>query len=85
VSGPIFRFMPRWKEEMVVTGPGGTFVLAFWMGIPTVSLPPEPEWRAMAPVWARPLWTRLYEELAGWCGQNNATLEVQAGATVYAA
>jgi hypothetical protein len=78
-----FRFMPRWKEELVVTGPGGQFILTFWMGIPTVCLAPWAEWQSSAPEWARPLWTQLYEELAGWCRENGATLEVAAGSGVY--
>ena len=78
-----FHFAPRWKEELVVTGPGGSFILSFWMGIPTVNIPPEAEWRKRAPHWVQPLWTTLYEELAVWCQANNATLEVEKGASVY--
>ena len=80
---PIFRFAPRWKEELVVSGPGGDFILSFWMGVPTVSLPPWSEWLIVAPEWARPLWTQLYEELAGWCRANGATLEVSPKSSVY--
>ena len=28
----LFRFHPRWKEELVCTGPGGSFILELPMG-----------------------------------------------------
>lgn len=34
-----FRFAPRWKEELVVTGPGGAFILDLPMGVLTAVLP----------------------------------------------
>ena len=68
---------------MIVTGPGGSFTLAFWMGIPTVSLPPEERWSEFAPPWAAGLWHELKAELEDWCRDNNASLEIDPKAGVY--
>jgi hypothetical protein len=76
----VFRFSPRWKEMMVVTG---HFTLDFWMGIPTISLPPEERWRAVAPLWAAELWPELKAELEDWCRDNNTKLEIDEKAAVY--
>ena len=81
--GRRFQFSPRWKEMMVVTGPGGHFTLDFWMGIPTISLPPEERWREVAPSWAAELWPELKVELEDWCRDNNTKLEIDPKAAVY--
>ena len=78
-----FQFSPRWKEMMIVTGPGGHFTLDFWMGIPTISLPPEGRWREVAPSWAAELWPELKAELEDWCRDNNTKLEIDPKAAVY--
>ena len=78
-----FQFSPRWKEMMIVTGPGGHFTLDFWMGIPTISLPPEGRWREVAPSWAAELWLELKAELEDWCRDNNTKLEIDPKALVY--
>jgi hypothetical protein len=78
-----FQFSPRWKEMMIVTGPGGHFTLDFWMGIPTISLPPEERWRDVAPSWAAELWPELKAELEDWCRNNNTKLEIDEKAGVY--
>ena len=78
-----FQFSPRWKEMMIVTGPGGHFTLDFWMGIPTISLPPEECWREVAPGWAADLWHELKTELEDWCRDNNTKLEIDPKAGVY--
>jgi hypothetical protein len=83
VALPVFRFLPRWKEELVVTGPGGAFTLCFWMGIPTVCLPTEAAWPGKAPAWAADLWPALKDELASWCQQNNVALEIGDTASVW--
>ena len=79
----VFRLSPRWKEMMVVSGPGGHFTLDFWMGIPTISLPPEHRWRDLAPPWAADLWPELKAELEDWCRDNNTKLEIDEKAGVY--
>ena len=79
----MFSLSPRWKEMMVVTGPGGSFTLDFWMGIPTVDLPTEEKWAEKAPEWARPYWHELKAELEDWCRFNNAALDISATAGVY--
>ena len=53
----MFSLRAQWKEELVVTGPGGSFTLAFWMGIPTVDFPTEERWAEVAPKWRSPIGT----------------------------
>lgn len=79
----MFSLTPQWKETMIVTGPGGQFTLDFWMGIPTVCLPPEQRWREVAPAWAAGHWHELKAELEDWCGHNGAKLEIDPKAGVY--
>lgn len=79
----MFEFKPRWKEELVCTGPGGTFVLELPMGVLSAYLPTEAVWREKAPVWARALWPALHDELAAWCEANDARFVVDPTAHVY--
>jgi len=77
-----FRFTARWKEELVVTGPGGSFILELPMGILTARLPTEQAWPTVAPNWAVDLWPVLKTELEQWCRANDAGLEVDPHASV---
>lgn len=79
----VFSLRPEWKEMMIVTGPGGSFTLNFWMGNPLVELPSEEHWAKVAPRWARPFWHELKAELEEWCQVNNARLEINDTASVY--
>jgi hypothetical protein len=79
----LFRFDLRWKEEMVVTGPGGQFTLYFPMGNPTAVLPTEEAWPRLAPAWAIDLWPELKAELEQWCAANKVRLELDPAAAVY--
>lgn len=78
-----FQFQARWKEELVVTGPGGAFVLELPMGVLSAYLPTEEAWPANAPGWAVDLWPVLHAELADWCQANKAELIVDATAQVW--
>ena len=78
-----FTFQPRWKEELVCTGPGGSFVLDLPMGILTACLPTEAAWKRKAPEWARDLWPQLKTELQDWCRANNAKFVIDENAAVY--
>ena len=78
-----FRFNPQWKEEMVVTGPGGHFTLYFPIGVPTAILPTQDVWPDVAPAWAIDLWPQLKAELEQWCGENNVRFELDPEAAVY--
>jgi hypothetical protein len=80
-----FRFQPRWKEELVVTGSGGSFVLELPMGVLSAYLPTEAEWRRRGPGWAISLWPILKSELEAWCHENGAALYIDASADVYPA
>ncbi|MGQ0660744.1 hypothetical protein [Sphingosinicella sp.] len=73
----MFTFQPRWKEELVVTGPNGSFLLELPMGILTVYLPTEEAWRRRAPAWARDLWPVLHAELREWCKEAHAQLKIK--------
>lgn len=78
-----FRFQPRWKEELVVTGPDGGFLLELPMGILSAYLPTEAAWKRTAPRWASDLWPILKTELEEWCRNNNALLNIDETAHVY--
>jgi hypothetical protein len=78
-----FDFAPRWKEELVCTGPGGSFILEFPMGVPSAYLPTEEEWARRSPVWAKDLWPVLRAELEQWCKENKAMFYIDPTAHVY--
>lgn len=83
MTEPMFHFAGRWKEELVATGPGGSFVLEMPIGILSVYLPPEAEWQNKGPEWARPHWHELRRDLEVWCTAANAVLHIDPTATVY--
>ena len=78
-----FQFSPRWKEELVVTGPGGSFVLELPMGKLSAYLPTEEAWRKRSPVWAKDCWSTLRDELGHWCKQNKADFIIDETAGVF--
>jgi hypothetical protein len=82
-QSPTFQFQPRWKEELVVNGPGGNFVLELPMGVLSAYLPTEIAWLRKAPDWAKHLWPELRNELETWCQNNNAELVIDESASVY--
>jgi hypothetical protein len=79
----IFAFRAKWKEELVCTGPGGSFVLELPMGILTAYLPTEEAFERKAPSWAQCLWPQLKDELSQWCVANKAQLVIDPTAGVY--
>lgn len=79
----MFRFQPRWKEELVVSAAGGSFVLEFPMGIPSAYLPTEEEWQRRAPAWAAGQWQHLHAELAQWCHEHGFGFVIEPTAQVY--
>lgn len=78
-----FKFKPRWKEELVCIGPGGTFVLELPMGVLSAYLPTEEVWRKRAPLWAKDLWPTLRTELELWCAANKAQFVIDPTAGVF--
>ncbi|GAA5784352.1 hypothetical protein [Chitiniphilus shinanonensis] len=78
-----FKFQPRWREELVCTGPGGVFVLELPMGVLSAYLPTEDVWRSKAPPWAHDLWPVLKEELGAWCAANKAKFVIDETAGVF--
>lgn len=80
---PFFLFAPRWKEEIVVTTNGGSFVLPFWMGSPTVELPTKERWPTVAPDFARDHWDALHKALEQWCRGSGAALEISGHSPVW--
>jgi len=79
----VFQFKARWKEELVVTGPGGSFILELPMGVLSAYLPTEDVWRVKAPAWAVHLWSVLKSELEVWCLENHAQLFIDETANVW--
>ena len=77
-----FEFHPRWKEELVVTGSGGSFILELPMGILSAYLPTEEVWKQKSPLWARELYPTLKSELEEWCKENKANFIIDATAHV---
>ncbi len=77
-----FTFEPRWKEELVCTGPGGRFILEFTMGRLGAYLPPETLWRQTGPAWAHELWPQLKTDLEAWCHANSARFYIDETAWV---
>jgi hypothetical protein len=82
---PTFAFAARWREELVCTAAGGSFVLELTMGELSAYLPTEDAWQARAPDWARALWPVLHAELKAWCRQNQARLVLDPGASIFPA
>jgi hypothetical protein len=80
----VFRFQTRWKEELVVSGAGGSFVLELPIGVLSAYLPTEAEWELRAPEWSRSLWPTLKRELEDWCIEHDAQLHIDPSAHVYA-
>ena len=78
-----FAFQPRWKEELVVTGPGGSLVRYFPMGVPAAVLPSEERWASVAPDWASGRWPLLKDELEHWCRKEGVHFEIDPQASVY--
>ena len=78
-----FHFQPRWKEELVVTGSGGSFILELTMGVYSAYLPTQKAWETQAPEWARDLWPPLKIELEDWCYRNKAEFHIDETATVF--
>lgn len=78
-----FEFQPRWKEELVCTAAGGSFILELPMGVLTALLPTELEWKEKAPEWAGDLWPVLKLELEAWCKENKAQFFIDQSAGVY--
>lgn len=78
-----FTFHPRWKEELLVVGPGGEFILELPMGVLSAYLPTQEAWQSKSPAWALELWPVLRTELEAWCKENNAKFYIDATASVY--
>lgn len=83
MSSIVFKFQARWKEELVVTCSGGSFVLEMPMGVLTVYLPTEQVWLKKAPSWAKNHWLPLKEQLEVWCKENKAEFLIDETAGVY--
>ena len=83
LAASVFSFQPKWREELVCTGPGGSFVLELTMGVLAAYLPTEEAWGSKAPVWARDLWPVLKVELEAWCKQHDARFVIDATAIVW--
>jgi len=80
--GP-WQFSPRWKEELVGSLGGKSFVIEFSMGSANHAYLPERErWEAVAPDWAKPLWEQVREDLASWCKGQSIPLTIDSNSWV---
>jgi len=80
--GPVL-FSPRWKEELVGSLGGKSFVIEFSMGSANHAYLPERErWEASAPDWAKPLWEKVKADLESWCEGQKIPLTVDANSWV---
>jgi hypothetical protein len=80
-AGPL-GFAPRWREELVVTGPLGTLVFEFTMGSKHVYFPDEARWCASVPTWAREHWQEYLAACRAWCERERVPLSVVGDAHV---
>jgi hypothetical protein len=78
-----FTFEAKWKEELVCTGEGGSFVLELTMGTLGAYLPTEEAWKLKSPPWSRDLWPVLKTELEAWCKEHRAKFVIDETATVF--
>ena len=81
-SSPAYVFTPRWKEELVCSSGGRSFVLEMTMGRINIYLPPRGQWPELAPDWAKDDWDALHAQLEAWCASRNYPLTVDPSATV---
>jgi hypothetical protein len=75
-------FAPRWKEELVGTLDGKTFVVELTMGVLHVFFPTEEKWRAQVPAWAQDQWPLVKDSLTTWCRQQQIPLTIEPSAWV---
>ncbi len=71
------QFSPRWKEELVGTVGGKSFVIEFSMGSAYHAYLPERErWEAVAPEWAKGMWEQVRDDLTAWCAGQNIKMTI---------
>lgn len=78
----IWRFTPRWKEELVCTSSDGRLVVDMAMGQPNVYFPTDEAWARQAPDWARDRRAELLAELERWCLAQGVRLTVDDSAWI---
>jgi hypothetical protein len=76
------QFHPRWKEELVCTMDGHTFIVEITMGVLKVYFPAPSRWEAAAPDWAKGQWERVHADLNAWCSQERIPLIIEEQAWV---
>jgi hypothetical protein len=77
------QFSPRWREELVCTLDGKSFVIEFSMGSAYHAyLPSRERWEGQAPEWAKEIWPQVMEDLKQWCESQKILLTVDVSAWV---
>ena len=76
-TGAKVSFEPKWKEELVCTLDGKTFVIEMTMGKLAVYFPSQSAWEASAPVWAKQEWERVRADLSDWCHEQKTPLRIE--------
>lgn len=69
------RFTPQWKEIMLCEYNNHNFILEYPMGIPTLYLPNEQQWKLIAPDWAKEIYNQLETDAIEYCKNNKINLE----------
>ena len=71
-----FTFRPRWKEELVCTSDGGSFIIDMPWGIVTVYAPTRAAWEEQAQPWDINHYDTFIDELERWWRQINFPLAI---------
>ena len=69
------QFEPRWKEELLCSIDGHTFIVEMTMGVLTVYMPTKSKWEQIAPEWAKSHWQRIITDLSAWCDAEKIPLK----------
>ncbi|MEJ7138602.1 hypothetical protein [Amphibiibacter pelophylacis] len=76
------QFQPKWKEELVCTMDGMSFIIEQSTGVITVYFPTQTRWESLAPEWARQQWERVRADLSTWCQQQKIPFVIEDHARV---
>jgi hypothetical protein len=82
MEGAVWRFAPRWKEELVCTSSSGELVLEMMIIEPHVYFPLDEAWARQAPGWAKERRGELLAALREWCAAEDIPLTVDERAWV---
>jgi hypothetical protein len=76
-------FLPRWKEELVVTSEEGILIFELTMGKLHVYFPDQQRWSGQVPSWAKDKWEIYLTACREWCQQNKIPISIVGNAYVF--